>query len=84
MLQKRGYSVERCKILFKFYHGDYLKRDSDNQVSSILDTLVDAEILKDDNWKFVSKFAVSNDYDKSNPRVEFTILQPDEKVTIEL
>lgn len=82
--QKQGFAVSRCKVYLKFYHGDYIKRDSDNGVSSIFDTLTDAGIFEDDNWMLVGKHFVDNDYDKSNPRCEITILKPDESMSIEL
>lgn len=41
------------KISFVFYHKDERTRDTDNQISSILDLLKDAKVIKDDNWKIV-------------------------------
>ena len=49
------------------------RRDSDNQLSSILDTLVDAGIIEDDNWKVIPVKLILDDYDKGNPRVELEI-----------
>lgn len=83
MIQKRGYSTDRAKLIFSFYWGDYIRRDSDNGVSSIFDTLVDAGILTDDNWKVAYRYVVNNDYDKSNPRCEIQIYEPDEIVQID-
>lgn len=59
---------EEVEITLCFYHGDLRRRDSDNGTSSILDTLVDAHILKDDNWQVVKTIVVHNEYDKGNPR----------------
>lgn len=42
-------------LYLEFTHGDRVRRDSDNGVSSILDLLVDCGILPDDNWMVVSK-----------------------------
>ena len=61
------------KITLHFYHGDLRRRDSDNGLSSVLDTLTDAQILTDDNWQVVRKIEVENDYDKGNPRVRIQI-----------
>ena len=55
-------------ITIDFYHGDYVRRDSDNQVSSIMDLLQDAKILADDNWKIVREIRVMNQYEKNEPR----------------
>lgn len=49
-----------CKVSFCFVHNDKVRRDSDNAISSILDTLQDARILKDDNWQIVREIEVRN------------------------
>lgn len=61
-------------LYLEFTHGDRVRRDSDNGVSSILDLLVDCGILPDDNWMVVSKINVSNLYDKGNPGVSISII----------
>jgi Holliday junction resolvase RusA-like endonuclease len=61
-------------LYLEFTHGDRVRRDSDNGVSSILDLLVDCGILPDDNWMVVSKINVSNLYDKGNPGVHISII----------
>ena len=46
-----------CPIEIKlvFHHADERTRDTDNQVSSILDLLKGIHVIKDDNWKIVRK-----------------------------
>ena len=61
-------------LYLEFTHGDRVRRDSDNGVSSILDLLVDCGIIPDDNWQIVSKINVSNLYDKGNPGVHISII----------
>lgn len=61
-------------LYLEFTHGDKIRRDSDNGVSSILDLLVDCGVLPDDNWMVVSKINVSNLYDKGNPGVHISII----------
>jgi Holliday junction resolvase RusA-like endonuclease len=61
-------------LYLEFTHGDRVRRDSDNGVSSILDLLVDCGILPDDNWMVVQKINVSNLYDKGNPGVHISII----------
>jgi len=61
-------------LYLEFTHGDRVRRDSDNGVSSILDLLVDCDVLPDDNWMVVSKINVSNLYDKGNPGVHISII----------
>lgn len=53
-------------IKFIFIHGNLQKRDSDNQITSILDLLKDAKIIEDDNWVIVRKIEVSNYFEKNN------------------
>lgn len=83
MLQRKGAYYERAKLIIKFYYGTLRDKDADNGTSSIFDTLVDAGILKDDNWKVAGRYFVDSDYDKSNPRVEINIYEPTEKLTID-
>ena len=62
-------------ISLNFIHGDLRRRDSDNGTSSILDLLVDAGILADDNWQIVRILNVYNQYDKGHARCEIMISQ---------
>ena len=55
-------------ISIDFYHGNYVRRDSDNQVSSIMDLLQDAKVLSDDNWQIVRQIHVRNFYEKNDAR----------------
>lgn len=55
-------------INIDFYHGDLARRDSDNQVSSIMDLLQDAKVLSDDNWQIVRQIHVRNYYEKNKAR----------------
>ena len=68
-------------ISLSFFHGDLKKRDSDNGTSSILDTLVDAGVLQDDNWEIVRVYTVYNHYDKGHAMCEIDIHEL--KTTIE-
>lgn len=64
---------EPCEVALSFFHGDYRRRDCDNGASSVLDLLVDAGVLSDDNWKIVRSLKVANLYDKGDPRCEIEI-----------
>lgn len=68
-------------ISLSFFHGDLRRRDSDNGTSSILDMLVDAGVLQDDNWEIVRVLNVYNYYDKGHARCEIDIHEL--KTTIE-
>mgnify|MGYP003294294710 CR=1 FL=1 len=65
--------AEPVYIKLHFYHQDNRRRDSDNGVSSVFDTLVDARIIQDDRWQIILGYEVKNDLDKKNPRVTITI-----------
>ena len=56
------------RLTATFFHGDMKRRDSDNQLSSVLDTLVDAGILRDDSWKVLPEKHIYDRYDKGNAR----------------
>ena len=55
-------------ITLTFYHGDNVRRDSDNQAASIMDLLQDAKVLADDRWQIVRILNIYNHYDKGNAR----------------
>lgn len=55
-------------ITLTFYHGDQVRRDSDNQAASIMDLLQDAKVLADDRWQIVRILNIYNHFDKGNPR----------------
>jgi len=75
LLTKQIVSFEcmTLKMTVTFWHGDKVRRDSDNQLSSILDTLVDAKILSDDNWKVIPEKHIYDKYEKNNARCEIEI-----------
>ena len=56
------------ELTVTFYHGDLKRRDSDNQLSSVLDMLVDAQVIPDDNWEILPVKHIFDAYDKGNPR----------------
>lgn len=56
------------ELTVTFYHGDLKRRDSDNQLSSILDMLVDAQVIPDDNWEILPVKHIFDAYDKGNAR----------------
>lgn len=75
LLTKQLISFEgmKVKMTVTFWHDTLRRRDSDNQLSSILDTLVDAKILSDDNWKVIPEKHIYDKYEKNNARCEIEI-----------
>lgn len=56
------------RINLTFIHGDNVRRDSDNQTSSIMDLLQDTKVLSDDRWQIVREIHVKNEYEKNEAR----------------
>lgn len=56
------------RINLTFIHGDNIRRDSDNQTSSIMDLLQDTKVLSDDRWQIVREIHINNDYEKNKAR----------------
>jgi Holliday junction resolvase RusA-like endonuclease len=49
-----------------FHHSDERTRDTDNQVSSVLDLLKGIKVIKDDNWKIVRRISAEAVKDKES------------------
>ena len=73
----KGYSADvmsPCSIEFRIWEPDYKRRDLDNQITSILDALVRAEVLPDDSISTLRGITVNLiGFDPENPRVEIVI-----------
>jgi hypothetical protein len=66
--------IQSCyKLIVDIYYGDFRKADNSNKVESIHDLLVDAGILKDDNWIVTGTTTQVPHYDKGMPRFLVTI-----------
>jgi len=58
-------------IAMTFYYGSKRRKDLDNSCNSVMDALVHAGIIEDDNIVYVDNISLSfGGYDKDNPRVE--------------
>lgn len=66
------------EISIMFYVKDNRRRDLDNMLTTIQDSLVRAGILEDDSWKQLRIGLVDAELDKENPRAEITIKSIDE------
>ena len=84
VVQKQGFYTTKCNMVLVFYNGDNRKRDADNGVNSVFDTLKNAGIIEDDNRFVILNHMVLSKEDKANPRVEIYIFSPDEPVESEL
>jgi len=69
-LQFQKYTLGNS-ITVKIFAPDSRKTDLTNKAESVMDTLVDAGFLEDDNWYIVSKLTLEfGGVDKENPRAE--------------
>ena len=65
--------ISECCLTF--FHGDRRKNDLSNKAESVMDLLVDAGILEDDNWFVVPRLSLEfGGVDKENPRVVIRII----------
>lgn len=66
--------IEKCEIRMMFYAPDKRKTDLDNKSTTILDLLVDNQIISDDSWFVVNKLTLEFvKIDRENPRAEIII-----------
>ena len=64
---------ESCKIKVTYYFKDKRRHDPSNYDKFLLDGLVEANIIKDDNYNVIKEFTTEGSYDNVNPRVEVEI-----------
>lgn len=59
------------------YFGTKVRSDLDNRLSSILDMLVEALVLRDDKWQDVPRIAIQAEYRKGKPGAFIRITEID-------
>jgi Holliday junction resolvase RusA-like endonuclease len=73
---KKYCALEKVRVSLDFWAPDKRATDLSNKAESIMDLLVDACILKDDNWWVVRELILTfKGIDKLNPRCDITIIQ---------
>lgn len=65
--QTRHRFFDPVEIEATIYFDTKKRADLDNRLTSILDMLVDAMVLRDDSWQDVPKISVIAEYRKSKP-----------------
>lgn len=64
---------EKCKIKVTYFFKDKRRHDPSNYDKFLLDGLVEAGIIKDDNYSVIEEYTTIGMYDKEKPRVEIEI-----------
>lgn len=65
--QYRQMFFEPVRVEVVIIFGTKGRADLDNRLTSVLDMLVEALILRDDKWQAVPEMAVRAEYNKGNP-----------------
>lgn len=80
--QLRGVNPKTPVMLYYHFYEPTRRRDKDNIASfshkAIQDSLVKEGILANDGWDYVDGFVDVFSVDKKNPRIEVTIIEPEE------
>lgn len=65
--------LEAARLSMVIYHGDMVKRDSNNATQGVQDVLVNMGVLEDDNWMVIGTPEVSHMVDVEDPRLEVLV-----------
>lgn len=71
--------LKAARLFMAIYHGDLIKRDSNNATQGVQDVLVDMGVIQDDNWMVIGTPEVVHMVDVEDPRMEVTV-EPAEPV----
>ena len=66
-MQTRAHILKPVSLEVIVYFGTNVRADLDNRVTSILDMLVEALVIRDDKWQDVPRIAAEAVYRKGNP-----------------
>ena len=64
---------EKVKMKITYYFKDKRRHDPSNYDKMLLDGLVEANIIADDNYDVIQEFTTIGKYDKENPRTEIEL-----------
>jgi hypothetical protein len=74
MLKGKGQITDIENVSIDLYAPDRRKADLTNKAESIMDLLVDAKIIEDDNWYIIPNVSLHfKGVDKEDPRAVVTI-----------
>lgn len=66
--------IEKAEIIITFFFKDKRRHDADNYQKFLLDGLVSAGIIADDDFEHIS-VTCKGGYDKNNPRTEIEVIE---------
>ena len=69
----KEFNINKCKMTITYYFKDRRRHDPANYDKFILDGLVEAGVITDDNYSVITEFTTKGGYDKENPRTEIII-----------
>lgn len=69
--------LKAARLFMVIFHGDMLKRDSNNATQGVQDVLVDMGVIQDDNWMVIGTPEVVHMVDVEDPRLEVTVEELD-------
>lgn len=69
----KNYNIDKCKMTIIYYFKDKRRHDPANYDKFVLDGLVEANIITDDNYSVIQEFTTIGGYDKDNPHTEIII-----------
>lgn len=79
---EQGYAnlhIEKCELRQVVYYPTKRRADTDNSAAKfIIDGLVQAQMIVDDDYQHITKLTLECGYDKDNPRTELYIKILDE------
>ena len=64
---------QAATITIRIYHGDMVRRDTNNSTQGIQDVLVEMGVIADDNWMVIGSPRVDHFIDVSDPRMEVDV-----------
>lgn len=64
-----------ARLVIRIYHGDAVRRDTNNATQGIQDVLVDMGVIADDNWMVIDSPEISHFIDVADPRMEVEVFE---------
>ena len=69
--------LKAARLSMIIYHGDMIRRDTNNATQGVQDVLVDMGVIEDDNWMVIGSPDVVHAIDVEDPRLE-VLVEPEE------